>query len=125
MLFMKEKEHLRPIGNLRALQDMIGNVSVQEVPATMLVRAAGRQWSVPRACIGKKVNVVAMPSGQVRVTLDGEEVAVHDATSAAKPINYAEDHYVEALSGKSWFGDSDIREAARANLELLDRMGGE
>ena len=125
VLFMKEKEHLRPIGNLRALQDMIGNVSVQEVPATMLVRAAGRQWSVPRACIGKKVNVVAMPSGQVRVTLDGEEVAVHDATSAAKPINYAEGHYVEALSGKSWFGDSDIREAARANLELLDRMGGE
>ena len=38
---------------------------------------------------------------------------------------YAEEHYVEALSGKSWFGDSDIREAARANLELLDRLGGE
>ena len=124
MLFMKEKEHLRPIGNLRVLQGMIGSVSVQKVPATMLVRAAGRQWSVPRSCIGKKVNVVAMPSGQVRVTLDGEEVAVHD-TAAPGPIVYAEEHYVEALSGKSWFGDSDIREAARANLELLDRLGGE
>lgn len=125
-LFMKEKEHLRPIGNLRALQGMIGNVSMQRVPATMLVRAAGRQWSAPRSCIGKKVNVVAMPSGQVRVTLGGEEVAVHDAaTAAAGPIVYAEDHYVEALSGKSWFGDSDIREAARANLELLGRLGGE
>lgn len=125
VLFMKEKEHLRPIGNLRALQEMIGDVSVQVVPATMLVRAAGRRWSVPRACIGKKVNVISMPSGQVRVTLDGEEVAVHDAASASGPIVYAEDHYVEALGGKSWFGDSDIREAARANLELLDRLGGE
>ncbi len=125
VLFMKEKEHLRPIGNLRALQEMVGNVSVQKVPATMLVRAAGCQWSVPRACIGKKVNVIAMPSGQVRVTLDGEEVAVHDAASTSNPINYAEDHYVEALSGKAWFGDSDIREAARANLELLDKLGGE
>ena len=125
VLFMKEKEHLRPIGNLRALQEMVGNVSVQKVPATMLVRAAGRQWSVPRACIGKKVNVIAMPSGQVRVTLDGEEVAVHDAAAAGGPIVYAEDHYVEAMSGKSWFADSDIREAARANLELLDRLGGE
>jgi hypothetical protein len=66
-----------------------------------------------------------MPSGQVRVTLDGEEVAVHDASAAAGPIVYAEDHYVEALSGKSWFRDSDIREAARANLELLDRLGGD
>ena len=125
VLFMKEKEHLRPIGNLRMLQEMVGNVSVQTVPATMLVRAAGRQWSVPRACIGKKVNVIAMPSGQVRVTMDGEEVAVHDASAANGPIVYAEDHYVEALSGKSWFQDSDIRDAARANLALLDQLGGE
>ena len=125
VLFMKEKEHLRPIGNMRLLQDMVGNVSVQRVPATMLVRAAGRQWSVPRACIGKDVHVIAMPSGQVRITLDGETVAVHDASAAAGPINYAEDHYVEAMSGKSWFGDSDIREAARANLDLLDKLGGE
>ena len=125
VLFMTEKEHLRPIGNLRMLQEMVGNVSVQRVPATMLVRAAGRQWSVPRACIGKKVNVVTMPSGQVRVTLDGETVAVHDASAASGPIVYAEDHYAEALSGKSWFHDSDIREAARANLALLDQLGGD
>lgn len=125
VLFMREKEHLRPIGNLRLLQEMVGNVSVQKVPATMLVRAAGRQWSVPRSCIGKKVHVVATPSGQVRVTLDGKEVAVHDAASASGPIVYAEGHYAEALSGKSWFADADIRDAARANLDLLDRLGGE
>lgn len=125
VLFMTEKEHLRPIGNLRMLQEMVGDVSVQKVPATMLVRAAGRQWSVPRSCIGKAVNVIAMPSGQVRVTLDGETVAVHDAASASGPIVYAEDHYVEAMSGKSWFADADIREAARKNLELLERLGGE
>lgn len=123
-LFMREKEHLRPIGNLRILQEMVGEVSVQKVPPTMLVRAMGRLWSVPRACIGKSVHVVAMPSGQVRVTLDGETVAVHDASSATGRINYAEDHYVEALSGKSWFGDADIRDAARANLELARPPGG-
>ena len=125
VLFMKEKELLRPIGNLRMLQEMIGGVDDQVVPPTMLVRAAGRQWSVPRSCIGKKVNVVTMPSGQVRVTLDGEEVAVHDAASASGPIVYAEDHYVEAMEGKSWFADANIREAARANLELLDQLGGD
>ena len=125
VLFMKEKELLRPIGNLRMLQEMIGDVDDQIVPPTMLVRAAGRQWSVPRSCIGKKVNVVAMPSGQVRVALDGEEVAVHDAASASGPLVYAEDHYIEAMEGKSWFGDADIREAARANLELLDQLGGD
>lgn len=125
VLFMKEKELLRPIGNLRLLQEMVGNVSVQKVPATMLVRAAGRQWSVPRSCIGKKVHVITMPSGQVRVTLDGEEVAVHDVASSSAPIVYAEEHYAEAMEGKSWFADADIRDAARANLDLLDRLGGD
>ena len=63
-LFMREKESLRPIGNLRLLESMVGDVSVQTVPPTMLVRAAGREWSVPRRCIGRRVSVVAVPGGQ-------------------------------------------------------------
>ena len=122
-LFMREKESLRPIGNARLLQSMVGDVSVQTVPPTMLVRAAGRQWSVPRRCIGRRVTVVAMPGGQVRVRMGGEEVAVHDAAEAAGPIVYREEHYMEALDGKRW-ADGDIRAAARANLDLLDALGG-
>ena len=121
-LFMREKESLRPIGNARLLQSMVGDVSVQTVPPTMLVRAAGRQWSVPRRCIGRRVTVVAMPGGQVRVRMGGEEVAVHDAAEAAGPIVYREEHYMEALDGKRW-ADGDIRAAARANLDLLDALG--
>ena len=119
---MREKESLRPIGNARLLQSMVGDVSVQTVPPTMLVRAAGRQWSVPRRCIGRRVTVVAMPGGQVRVRMGGEEVAVHDAAEAAGPIVYREEHYMEALDGKRW-ADGDIRAAARANLDLLDALG--
>ena len=122
-LFMREKEALRPIGNMRLLQGMVGDVSVQTVPATMLVRAAGRLWSVPRRCTGRRVAVVAMPGGQVRVRMGGEEVAVHDAAAAAGPIVYDEGHYAEALDGKRW-ADGDIRAAARANLDLLDALGG-
>ena len=46
-LFMREKESLRPIGNLRLLESMVGDVSVQTVPPTMLVR--GRRQGVVRA----------------------------------------------------------------------------
>lgn len=122
-LFMREKEALRPIGNARLLQSMVGDVSVQTVPPTMLVRAAGRRWSVPRRCIGRRVTVIAMPGGQVRVRMGGEEVAVHDPAGAVGPIVYQEEHYVEALDGKRW-ADGDIRAAARANLDLLDALGG-
>ena len=39
-------------------------------------------------------------------------------------INYTNEHYAEALEGKSRYADSDIKEAARENLRLLDGMGG-
>lgn len=42
-LFMREKERLRPPGNMRLLEEMAGSVSEQTVPPTMLVRAAGRE----------------------------------------------------------------------------------
>lgn len=124
-LFMREKESLRPIGNLRLLESMVGDVSVQTVPPTMLVRAVGREWSVPRRCIGRRVSVVAMPGGQVVVRMAGEEVTVHDAASGpSRPINYDPDHYGQALEGKRGLADADIAEAARANLALLDSLGG-
>lgn len=55
----------------------------------------------------------------------GEEVAVHDAASGpSRPINYDPDHYGQALEGKRGLADADIAEAARANLALLDSLGG-
>lgn len=47
----------------------IDDVTEQVVPPTMLVRAAGRQRSVPRGCIGRKARAVSMPGGQIRVTV--------------------------------------------------------
>ncbi|MBM6869014.1 hypothetical protein H6A21_10830, partial [Collinsella tanakaei] len=35
------------------LESMLGEVSYQTVPATMLVRCAGREFSVPRRMIGR------------------------------------------------------------------------
>lgn len=123
-LFMKEKECLRPVGNVALLERMVGEVRVQVVPPTMLVRAAGREWSVPRRCIGRKAEVTTMPGGQVGVTVAGELVAVHDASRGTGKINYTNEHYAEALEGKSRYTDSDIKETARENLRLLEEMGG-
>lgn len=66
-----------------------------------------------------------VPGGQVVVRMAGEEVAVHDAASGpSRPINYDPDHYGQALEGKRGLADADIAEAARANLALLDSLGG-
>ena len=48
---------------------------------------------------------------------------MHDPREGAGPIVYDEARYLEALDGKRW-ADGDIRAAARANLDLLDALGG-
>lgn len=92
-------------------------------PPTMLVRCRGREFSVPRRCIGRRVKVLAMPSGQVRVEMAGETVAVHDLSAPGGPVVYDPAHYAEALAAKARYADADIEAAARANLELLGRLG--
>lgn len=111
------------VGNMGLLESMVADVSVQAVPPTMLVRCRGREFSVPRRCIGRRVKVLAMPSGQVRVEMAGETVAVRDLSAPGGPVVYDPAHYAEALAAKARYADADIEAAARANLELLGRLG--
>lgn len=123
VLFMEEKDALRPVGNLRALEEAMGDVvRVARVPATMLVSAHGEAMSVPRRCIGRPARIVCMPGGAVDCYVGGELVATHVAGGPA----YDPAHYAEAMAGKRWFGDAagDIEAAAAANLGLLDSIGG-
>jgi hypothetical protein len=107
------------------LEAMVGDVTWQTVPPTMLVRAAGREFSVPRRCIGRRVRVVLQPGGALSV-FDGDElVASHDAAAGSSPLVYDPSHYAEAMEGKRWAGDADIEAAARRNLEMLDALGGD
>ncbi len=121
VLFMDEKEALRPVGNMRMLEEAMGDVvDVPRVPPTMLVSAHGRKVSVPSRCIGRAVRLVCMPGGGVDCYMAGELVASHGPGESG----YAREHYEQAMEGKRWFGDSDIAAAAEANLELLSSVGG-
>ena len=121
VLFMDEKESLRPAGNMRLLEEAMGDVvDVPAVPSTMLVSAHGRKVSVPRRCIGRPVRLVCMPEGGVDCYMSGRLVASRGPGESG----YSPEHYREAMEGKRWFGDGDIEAAAAANLELLSAIGG-
>ena len=121
----REKEALMPLPNMESLEAIAGNVSWQVVPAAMLVRAAGREFSVPRRCIGRRVRLVLQPGGTLSV-FDGDAlVASHDTTAGTSPIRYLPSHYAEAMEGKRWAGDGDIEEAALRNLEMRGTLGGD
>ncbi len=91
-------------------------------PPRCSCRCRGREFSVPRRCIGRRVKVLAMPSGQVRVEMAGE-TGGHDLSAPGGPVVYDPAHYAEALAAKARYADADIEAAARANLELLGRLG--
>ncbi|MEF2830711.1 MAG: IS21 family transposase, partial [Senegalimassilia anaerobia] len=96
-LFMDEKDALLPVGNLRALEEAMGDVvRAARVPATMLVSAHGESMSVPRRCIGKPARIVCMPGGAMDCYVGGELVAAHVAGGPA----YDPAHYAEAMAGK-------------------------
>lgn len=76
LLFMREKDALGPIGNRALLESMLGDVSHQTVPATMLVRCAGREFSVPRRMIGRRARLVLSADGSLRACDGGDLVAV-------------------------------------------------
>lgn len=124
LLFRREKEALGPMPRDSVLSALVGDVSWQVVPATMLVRCAGREFSVPRRCMGRRVRLLLEPGGRLRVYDGGELVATHDTAAPGGPIVYREGDYAEAMADKRWGGDADIGARARRNLELLGGLGG-
>ena len=66
-----------------------------------------------------QVRLLAMPGGQLRISMDGQLVALHDMSKASGRINYDPAHYEEALSSKRRYADEDIQAAARENLRII------
>jgi hypothetical protein len=90
----------------------------------MLVRCAGREFSVPRRRMGRRVRLPLEPGGRLRAYDGGEPVATHDAAAPGGPVAYREGDCAEAMADKRWGGDADIEAQARRSLELLGGLGG-
>lgn len=89
-LFMEEKDALLPVGNVRALEEALGDVvRIGKVPATMLVSAHGEAMSAPRRCIGKPARVVCMPGGAMDCYVGGELVYFADCSRLVEDLKHA------------------------------------
>ena len=88
---------------------------------TMLVRCRGREFSVPRRCIGRRVKVLAMPSGQVRGR-DGRRDRGRPRPGGREGPSSDPAHYAEALAAKAATPTPTSRRRPR-QPELLGRLG--
>ena len=83
-----------------------------------------RELSVSRRMIGRRARLALSADGVLRVYGGGDLVSVHDMLAPGGPVVYDPARYAVVLSGKRWYADGDIEEAARCNLELLGGLGG-
>ncbi|MCH3925693.1 MAG: hypothetical protein LKE27_04410, partial [Atopobiaceae bacterium] len=99
--------------------------SRQRVPSTMPAGYAGREWSVPRRCIGRNARLVGMPGGEPRTCPGGGPAAVHGTAASQQRISCQEQRFIEALGDRRWATDGDMEEAARRSPGLPGNLGKE
>ena len=104
--------------NKLLVETFIQNVSVQTVPATLLVRYKGSEYSVSPEFIEKRVKVV--PSGnKLYIYHNTVIIAVHNITD--RKTNYRQEDYIQGLRQNmpKDLTDEEIKERALENLALL------
>lgn len=122
ILFKKEKDYLKPIGNEMNLQTYIQNHKRTKVPNTLLISYESKQYSVPSPYIGKYVDVYSI-GDELYIYHNHTLIAVHSVSE--KLINYNNDHYKEGLNKRLGTNCDDIEELAKKNLERLNKLGGD
>lgn len=122
VLFRKEIDSLRPLGNKLLLEDYIQVHKRRKVPSTLLVQHSGSQYSVPSEYIGKVVDIYAVGS-EIYIYHNSKLITVH-LLSESK-INYKNEHYVNALTKRLPKDSDDIEDLANKNLERLKKLGGD
>lgn len=119
-LFKNEKEYLSQLPSKILLESYISNVETQIVPQTLLVSYRGKEYSVSKSYIGKRVKLIPI-TNKLYIYFNTKLIAIHDISS--KKFNYHENHYIEALMDK--IDEHDINKIALENLSRLKKVGGE
>lgn len=118
-LFIKEKEHLKPLPPKLLLESYLKDVSTQNVPNTLLVNYKGSQYSVPQKYIGKRVKLVPI-NNTLYIYYNSELIVCHEITT--QKINYDLGHYSEALMTRLNSTDEAIEKMAKENLERFKEI---
>lgn len=119
-LFQKEKEYLDPLPSDLLLDSYINKVMTQVVPPTLLVRFLGKEYSVSKQFINKRVKLVAIED-KLYIYHNTTLITIH--TISDNNINYHPSHYKEALRSSINKNDDEIEKIAIENLKLLERIG--
>ena len=129
VMFQKEKEHLKPLTRVPLLESYLKDVETQTVPPTLLVYYQGHGYSVPKKFIDKRVKITRM-SDEVQIYYNNQLICTHPIRET--PINYHQDHYVEALKDTIKPKENEdvenyedrIRKKALKSLELMNELKG-
>ena len=120
LLYMKEKEYLKPLPNNQIIEHYMNFSISVKVQNTSLFRYKGKDYSVPPKYINHTLKI-REEDNKLYVYSNTDLVAIHEISD--NPINYLKDHYVEVLKGSMPNKSEDeIEKCATKNLELLGSL---
>ena len=120
LLYMKEKEYLKPLPNNQIIEHYMNFSISVKVQNTSLFRYKGKDYSVPPKCINHTLKI-REEDNKLYVYSNTDLVAIHEISD--NPINYLKEHYVEVLKGSMPNKSEDeIEKCATKNLELLGSL---
>ena len=120
LLFIKEKEYLRPLPNKELLDSYEEEMRSCKVPSTFLIEYKGAKYSVPPYLINKTIKYKEV-NGMLFIYYKDDLVSVHDLNKSNK-FNYHEDHYKNGFLGKLKNND-EIDELTKQNLAKFKNFG--
>ena len=120
ILFLKEKEYLKPLSRDVLLDSYIQEHRTQVVPATLLIAYEGNKYSVPQRYINKRVDIYPIDD-KLYIYHNKSLVTIH--TISQKSVNYKAEHYKEALASSIKNKEIDIDEMAQQNLKRFENLG--
>ena len=124
-LFLKEKEHLKPLPGNAMLEAYEGWSETAKVPSTQLVYHRGSRYSVPPDYISKTV-CIEEDSGELVIYHGGTVVAVHPVAASPKSVVYDESHLRDGIARRTGMAadSSKIDEYCAATMGSFRALGG-
>jgi transposase len=117
LLFQREKEHLKPLPNIKIIESYMELNNPSQVHKDSLIYYKGIRYSVPPEYIGKYVYVNEY-FDTLQIYFNTNLIAVH--TKSKKKINYNHEDYYQLMKSRS--KSEDIEKYAEDNLNLLDQL---
>lgn len=119
LVFLKEKEYLKPL-NVKFAKTLKSTLDTHKVSNESLISYKGNKYSVPIEFINKRVFIEPI-NDELYIYYNTSLIAIHQLSK--NKLNYQTKHYKDIVRTYSSFDDDYLDDIVSNNLQNFDRIG--